>query len=348
MSSQSVFGRRRFLAILAAAAGLPLLPGRPGAVPQWTWDGIALGAAARIQLCHPDRDHARDVVERCVADLHRLESAFSLYRPDSELSQLNRDGFIDNPSHDFVALMRQSQEWGNLTDGAFDPTVQSLWRLYADHFSGSDPDPRGPSADAIAAAASLVDYRAVDIARTRVAFTKPGMAVTLNGIAQGYITDRIVRRLRDSGIESTLVNMGEIAGVGLSGDGSPWQIGLRGTPENPGIRIPLLNRAVATSAGSATPFEPRRRFHHLFAPHSGTCANHWDALSVIAGSATAADALSTALYVVPPECARQMLQNLGLGADVVAFEAGGRIVNLTGSPTSPSSRNRKPEEGVSS
>ncbi len=312
--------RRRFIAIAAAAAGLPLLPGKAGAVPQWSWEGRALGAAARIQLCHPDRAVARNLVEGCVAELERLESAFSLYRDDSEISRLNRNGALDDPTADFVALMLQAQEWGRRTDGAFDFTVQPLWRLYADHFAAPGHDPSGPTPRRVAAALASVDYRAVDIGRRRVGFAKPGMAVTLNGIAQGYITDRISHRLRNSGIQSTLVEMGEIAGVGLRGDGTPWQVELRGAGIDAPDLLSLSNQAVATSAGGATPFDSTGRFHHLLRPRSGDCASWWRTLTVVADTATSADALSTALYVAPRDDAHRIVARLEAeGSSVQVF-----------------------------
>ncbi|MCC6466802.1 MAG: FAD:protein FMN transferase [Alphaproteobacteria bacterium] len=331
MKAGPAIGRRRVLAVLAAAGGLPLWPGRIGATPSWTWQGDALGTSARIQLCHPDQAQARSLVEACVAELRRLEAAFSLYRADSELSLLNRDGFLEFPSPDFRALMSMARDWGALTDGAFDATVQPLWRLYADHFAAHPGDRSGPAAPALAEACRQVDYRAVDISPRRIAFGKPGMAATLNGIAQGYITDRVVDRLREGGIDSTLVEMGEIAGIGLRGDSAPWTVAVPDAGGRIALSLPLRDRAIATSAGYATPFDRDRRFHHLFVPRSGACANHVDTLSVVAGTATAADALSTALYVTPPLDVPAMLRRVRAAAGPVEAVAlrGGDLVRLT-------------------
>ncbi len=291
-------GRRRVLAILGAAAGLPLLPGG-SAAPMWCWQGDALGAAARILLVLRDGERARALAESCVAELRRLEAALSLYRADSELSRLNRDGRIELPSRDLLAAMRAAQTWSEITGGAFDATVQPLWRLYADHFARRSADANGPPEAALAEALSRVDYRAVEISSRRIAFARPGMAVTLNGIAQGYITDRIVDRLRNDGIDNTLVEMGETAALGRRGDGAPWTAGVHNAAGRIAMALPLNDRAIATSAGFATPFERSGRFHHLFAPASGECAAHLRAVSVLAPSATAADALSTAAFVAP-------------------------------------------------
>lgn len=299
MSGLRRLGRRRALAILAAGAGLPVLPGGAGAAPTWRWDGDALGAAARILVVHRDGARAQSLAAMCVAELRRLEAAFSLYRPDSELSRLNRDGRIDSPSRDLLALMRQAQDWGERTGGAFDCTVQPLWRVYADHFARHPGDEDGPPPAVLAEAVARVDYRAVELSPRRIAFARPGMAVTLNGIAQGYITDRVIGRLRDEGIENTLVEMGEAAALGRRGDGAPWSAGIPDAAGRIFTILPLGDRAVATSAGGATRFESSGRFHHLVDPASGACARHMRAVSVAALSATAADALSTALYVTP-------------------------------------------------
>ncbi|MBL8700231.1 MAG: FAD:protein FMN transferase [Alphaproteobacteria bacterium] len=332
MSASPRLGRRRTLAILAAAAGLPLPGAGATAVPTWEWQGDALGAAARIRLAHPDRTAARILIEGCVAELRRLEAAFSLYRTGSEISRLNLEGTLDAPSADFVALMRAAQAWGERTGGAFDVTVQPLWRLHADHFARHPGDRRGPPAAALDAARTVVDFRAISITPRRIAFARPGMAITLNGIAQGFITDRVADRLRDGGIGSTLVEMGEIAAVGTRSDGAPWSVGVPARDGTLVATLALRDRAAATSAGHATPFEPTGRFHHLFDPRTGTSANAVAGVSVVAERATTADALSTALFVTPLSEAPALLQracDASTGVDALVQCGDARVVHLT-------------------
>jgi thiamine biosynthesis lipoprotein len=319
MSTGPRFGRRRVLAILGAALGLPLLPERAARAPLWRWDGYALGAAASIRLHHPDGARARSLITACVAELRRLEAALSLYRADSELCRLNRHGDIRHPSRDILAAMREARAWSARTAGAFDPTVQPLWRLYADHFARRSPDAAGPRAAALAAARDLVDWRSLEVSTDRIAFVRPGMAATLNGIAQGFVTDRIVDRLRDGDIDSTLVEMGEAAAIGLCSDGTPWSVGIPDAAGRVVTTLPLTGRAVATSAGSATRFEPTGRFHHLFDPATGECAHHVAAVSVAAPSATAADALSTALFVTPVAAMPGLLERAAAAGAVEAL-----------------------------
>ena len=163
-----------------------------------------------------------------------------------------------------------ARAFGEATGGAFDPTVQPLWTLYATHFAASAARPEGPDGSAIDKAIALVDYRNLSLTTSRVAFERRGMGITLNGIAQGYITDRVADLLRNEGLDDVLVDLGEIRGLGHHADGRPWTVGLKDPLEPARIvdTLTLENRALASSAGSATRFDARGRHHHLFDPPS--------------------------------------------------------------------------------
>jgi hypothetical protein len=135
----------------------------------------------------------------------------------------------------------------------------------------------------------------------RVALVKRGAAITLNGIAQGYATDRVVERLRGAGLSATLVNIGEIRAIGARPDGTPWRVGLA-DPDRPGVlteTVDLVDRAVATSAGAGFRFDPKGRFTHPLDPATGRSPSLYRTVSVIAPTATEADALSTAFSSMP-------------------------------------------------
>ena len=169
-------------------------------------------------------------------------------------------------------------------------------------FARPGADPRGPAEADIARGRALVDYRAIEIAPAEVRFARPGMAITLNGIAQGYITDRVAALLQDAGMGNVLLDIGEVWALGRHPDGRPWRVGLRhaAEPETVARTLALADRAVATSAGVASPFDASGRHHHLFDPATGRPAPTAGQVSVIAPRASMADALSTALAVSPP------------------------------------------------
>jgi len=246
----------------------------------------------------------------CFAEVRRLESIFSLQQPRSALSRLNREGQLARPPRELAELLSIAAFYSRATAGAFDVTVQPLWALYAHHFAGAIADASGPRAAEIDAALARVDYRRVAVSRERIVLDAPGMAVTLNGIAQGFITDRVTEMLRSRGFGHVLVDMGEMRALGQHADGTPWRIGIA-DPHRPWRTLSTLslrNQAIATSGGYGTPFDSTGRHHHLFDPRTGRSANYYRSVSVVAPDATTADALSTGVSALPPEAALAVLR----------------------------------------
>lgn len=324
-----IIGRRRAIAIIGATIGLPLLP-LPGAaraaLRPVTWSGQALGASATLILNHEDEAVARRLLDRVVVEIDRLEAIFSLYRSDSALSVLNRMGALVAPPAELVHLLEICASFHKMTGGAFDPTVQPLWTLYADHFAKPSSDQRGPSARAIRQALAYVDLTRVRFSGDRIAFAMPDMALTLNGIAQGYITDRIVDLLRQNGVASSLVHMGESRTIGARADGSRWQVGLAVSDVDAAadIVLPLVDRAVATSGIAGFSFDEAGRLSHILDPRTGLTMQSYRRVSVIADDAVTADALSTAFSLMEPQEIKALIDTrTDLGADLLS-QAGTR------------------------
>ncbi|MCR6628622.1 MAG: FAD:protein FMN transferase [Magnetospirillum sp.] len=324
--------RRRFLTISAVAgAALAVSRGRSAAAQQVeTWAGSAMGSSASIRLYHhTDATVVRRVLARCAAEAERLEQIFSLYRSDSELVRLNKAGVLDAPAHDLVVLLGESMAIAGRTNGAFDPTVQPLFRAYADHFGVPGRSADGPPRQVIADALSRVGWRDMVAEPGRIAFVRPGMELTLNGIAQGYITDRITDMLKAAGFERVLVNMGEIRSLGRHPDGRPWSVAIESPyplAEEDKV-VSLADAAIATSSPAGTVFDQQGRCHHLFDPATGQCANAWQSVTVIAPRATTADALSTAFSTMNEAQIRAVMDNIR-GVHVLATRASG-VVKLS-------------------
>jgi thiamine biosynthesis lipoprotein len=308
--------RRRFIRIVAAAAGLGWIgaPARGATEGQVvTWRGTALGAAAEMQILHPDRRAAVRLIERAVDEVARLERIFSLYRRDSALVSLNRAGALAAPPPELVELLRMSDAYHRLTGGAFDPSVQPLWTLYAEHFAG-DADAAGPSSAAIEATLDRIGWGNVLVSPDRIALRR-GMALTLNGIAQGYITDRVVDLLRGSGIDRSFVDLGEARALGPRPDGAPWNIGIAdpSAPDRVRQTIAVTGQAVATSGAYGFRFDAAGRYNHLLDPRTGASPARYASVTVVLPTATAADALSTAFSLMPPEAIEGALREIGGG-----------------------------------
>jgi FAD:protein FMN transferase len=324
--------RRRFLTIAASAAALPLLPALRGAAAApapVVWRGVAMGAMASMTLVHPDRGAAQRLIGRCVAEIDRLESIFSLYRPGSALVRLNRDGVLDHPPLELVELMSWVGALAEQSGGAFDPTVQPLFELYARHFAEPSPDPAGPPPSRIAETLKLIDHSRVEVTSNRIRLGRPGMGVTLNGIAQGYVTDRIAALLRQGGLTDMLLDLGELSAAGRHPEGRPWRAGIAdpAAPVETLLSVELQEQpkglpALATSGGYGTAFDALRRHHHLFDTKTGHSAARYASVTAAAPSALVADGLSTALCVMPSAKATRLLERYGPSKAYLVDEAG--------------------------
>lgn len=274
--------RRRVLTILAGAAALPVIGAQASNSPT-QWRGIALGAEARIILDHPDADA---LISSAVQEIQRLESIFSLYQTDSQISYLNRDGVLQQPAFEMIELLSICSAINSRTSGAFDPTIQSLWALYANAYSsGENPDP-----ELIASTLAVTGWDHIRYSSEQVSFDRTGVQITLNGIAQGYIADKIAELFRRAGVENVLVNTGEIAALGVAPDGDSWQVGLSGNQDK---KLALSNKAVATSAPLGTTFDSSGSVGHILDPRTGYFGGKWSQVSVVDESAAVADGLST-------------------------------------------------------
>src|ERR1700684_2838855 len=165
--------RRGFLKIAAAAATVPALAGGVRALAPrgklYDWQLEVMGALSELALWHEDPVVASRTIDQVRSEVARLDGIFSLYRDDSEISRLNRDGFLDHPSWELRPLLSAGRQFSELSDGAFDISVQPLWQFYAAHFWTGTDHSANIDAAARSVAERLVDYRLIDVGPRRIA-----------------------------------------------------------------------------------------------------------------------------------------------------------------------------------
>ncbi|ROV56255.1 FAD:protein FMN transferase [Neisseria chenwenguii] len=306
--------RRRFLAVSALTAtgiAVPFALTRKKDAPvpsektaaagePFIWRGIALGSGAELRIYHPDRRFTETLAQKALIEVLRLEKIFSLYRDDSAISRLNREGRLNSPPADLLAVLSLSRKIHRATKGAFDPSIQPLWNLYADYFRRHPKAETLPSEADMKKALRLVGFDKVRFDDAAVSFAEKGMSLSLNGIAQGYITDKIVELLRKNGIRRALADMGEIRGLD-DGKVGTWRVGIKNPQDESQVllTVPLQNQAFATSGGYGTTMDEAGKFTHLFDPRTGLATPRYRSISVMAATAAVADAFSTAFSVMP-------------------------------------------------
>jgi thiamine biosynthesis lipoprotein len=273
-----MLSRRRFIAISAALAPTLLPRGLSAGPGLHVETGMALGAKVTLRLIHPD---APRLAARAMAEIHRLEAIFSLYLQDSALCRLNRNGRLEAPPFELLECLGLAGAVHAASGGRFDPTVQPLWQAEAEAVLRGQP----LSPDERAAAAALIGWQDVVLGPSEISL-RPGMALTLNGIAQGFIADRVAALLAEAGLTRALIDTGEMRAL-PEGD---WPVRLAS-----GDEIALRNRALATSEPLGMTFGGDGLTSHILDPRQARPVQAaWRSVSVSAPTAALADALSTA------------------------------------------------------
>jgi len=324
--------RRRFITILGglAASGLacdwlgrpqPALGMEAVGMQYVERTGRALGSMISRTVLHPHRTNAEKAIANAFAQLDQVDQLMSIYRPDSQVSQLNRSASLPNPHPWVLEVLRKAQSMSQQSAGAFDITVQPLWDLYA----GAQKQATLPDPAAIQAALAKVNWSKLQVTADRVSLPA-GMSVTLNGIAQGYAADRAASTLRKHGIQHALINTGEIGAIGRRTDGQQWTVGIQ-HPRSKDAYVALARlegRFMATSGDYGTTFSDDRKHNHIFDPASGHSPEVFSSVTVVANTGAEADALSTAVFVLGHEKGLQLIENTP-GVEALLVLKDGRV-----------------------
>lgn len=300
--------RRQFI-VTAIGAGLAssaaALVATGDSSPAFQWRGAALGGEARVALYGADQDGARAALSAVSNEIERLESIFSLHRENSEIARLNATGRLDAPSRDLVEVIGNAERWRRSTGGAFDVAVQPVWRAVAE------------GAEVTRALLGMVRG---PIENGGAGIVLPaGAAITLNGIAQGRIADRVTEILVAHGFTDVVVDTGELRLPGR-------QRRAVGIPAAKAA-VSVAEVAIATSEPKSLVFDKASFRHHLIDPRSGESPRHWISLSVFAPTAEMADALSTGFAIMPHEAVAEVAERIGDVA-IIGEDGKGRIRRL--------------------
>ena len=210
------------------------------------------------------QDHA--AIASAFEEIEKIDKIANNFNPDSEISKLNAGGWIQ-ASPDLFNLVRTSLKYYELSGGAFDITVAPLvniWKGKIREFENEKSSPyqgeagrgksRGlalPAESQIRKALSLVGSNKIrlDDFESSIKFAQSGMSIDLGAIAKGYAVDQAVKRLKELGVQSALVNAGgNVYCLGKRGS-RKWHIGVRHPrkPDEIVFYLDLENQAAATS-----------------------------------------------------------------------------------------------------
>lgn len=289
---------------------------------------VAMDTDVIITVMHPDISEAESAIDRAFAEIYRIEHLMSHTAEDSEVAKLNKDGFLLNASPDLRYVIDKSCEYSKLSNGSFDITVLPVIDLWKERIRAGSP----PTGDEINETLKLVNYKNISIKNNSVYFNQTSMKITPGGIAKGYAIDRAIDVLKEHHIQHALVNAGgDIRAMGFKKEDEPWKIALR----NPGDKteyitiINLSNMSVATSGNYERYFSEEARASHIIDPKTGYAARDLLSATIIAGNATDADALATAVFVLGENDGMELIEYLD-GVEGLIITGDRRILRSSG------------------
>ena len=301
---------------------------------------VSMGCVYAIVVYANDSAPFRMGVEAAFDEIDRIDQLMSHYKPDSELSRINREAAtspieVEPELFDFIVeCLRYSRE----SDGAFDITVGPLMKAWG-FFRGEG---RMPSEAELAAARSRVGYQHVILDRKErtISFDKAGVELDLGGIAKGYAVDRAIEVLKKHGISAALVNAGgsTISTLGAPPGEAGWEVEIQDPLDLRKIAtsVRLKNQTLSVSGGYGAFFElGGARYSHIMDPRSGRPVQGVLSVAVITNDGMSGDALDNVFYVLGIEKSQERLRDWpGVTAFVFLPEAENRwrLVRLPGGP----------------
>ncbi len=284
-----------------------------------------MGTRIAVEFWDEDSRHAEQCAEQVFSEMRRIDALMSPYKPDSELSHINRQaakGAIQI-SEEMVNLLKKSLHISELSNGAFDITFSSVGYLY-NYREGIRP-----TEQEIQQSLPAIDYHHVllDEKTRSIRFTQSGVRIDLGGIAKGYAVDNGIAILAACGIKGGLVSAGGDSRILGDRGNRPWMMGIRHPRKKDAVAVmlPLSNTAISTSGDYERFFiENGERYHHIISPKTGKSVTSTWSATVIGPDATTTDALSTTLFVLGPEKGLQLIESLS-GIDAIIIDARGQM-----------------------
>lgn len=256
-----------------------------------------MGTSVAITALADDPHAAGAAIDAAFAHMAAVAAELSRFDAASPLVRLNREGRLAVVPPHLLAVLRQSLALSAQTEGAFDVTVLPVLRYFETLRGVAGVD--GREHREIERREQLVDYRGVQLDALGARLLHPGMAVTLDGIAKGYVVDQGVATLRAAGIEYGLVDAGgDVHAMCGNDPRRHWNVGIvdpRDTSRVAAV-LQVRNAAISTSGNYRVFFSTDRRLFHIVNPRTGLSPLDYSSVTVLAERSMLADGMSTASF----------------------------------------------------
>jgi len=263
---------------------------------------VAMGSAYSVVVYGEDRTRMEEAVDAAFAEVQRLDQMLSNYKPESELSEINRYAG-EHPvavTQEMFDLLAACVEYSRESEGAFDITVGPLMKVWG-FYKGTG---RLPHRAEILSAMDRVGYRNIvlDATQRTVRFAKEGTELDPGGIGKGYAVDRMVEVLKQYGVQTALVSASgsSIYGLGAPPGEKGWKVEIR-DPKNEKksvAEVYLKDESMSTSGNYEKFFRAEGRIYsHIMDPRTGWPAQGALSVSAITPRTIDSEAWTKPLFV---------------------------------------------------
>ncbi len=255
-----------------------------------------------IELTAYGKEVPKEAIELC----EKYDGLLSVTKENGDIYKLNQLG--EYPVADeTLEIIKAALEYGKESEGLFDISVRPLSALW--NFTAESPSV--PTKAALENALKSVDYRKIKIEDNRVTLPSGG-GIDLGGIAKGYIADKIAEIYKTKAVSGIINLGGNILVVGEKPNGQPFEIGIKKPfSENKTACLLELEEGSAVTCGIYERyFEVNGEvYHHILNPKTGYPeSSGLHSVTVICENSTDADALSTTLFLMGEEKAKEYLK----------------------------------------
>ncbi len=296
---------------------------------KWLWLGLLVATACLLFYNRPVKNThfaldtvmvvdiygqspyaTRRLLKESFALCDSYEQQLSATIPGSLVDKLNNGEKVTLPP-DIVPLFEAAQTYAKLSNGAFDPTIKPLAEVWDIRITQTNI----PQPQAIQQALGLVGYENLHVEGDQ-AWLEPGTKIDFGGIAKGFIADKMQEHLQGQGVESALLNLGgNVVALGERPKTGPWKVGVQKPFSDSGALSAVVSVADTTVVTSGTYqrffMKDGKTYHHILDPKTGFPAESGLAsVTIVTPSATHADALSTACFVLGLEKGMALLATL--------------------------------------
>ncbi len=317
---------RRFLLAVTL-----LLAADAGAHAEWyAREDAIMGTRIAVELWQDDPAAAERAIDAVIAEMHRIDELMSVYKPSSQVSQVNRDAAAGPVKVDpeLAALVARALEFSEMSGGAFDITYASVGYLY------DYREHKHPTDAQIQAALPGISWRhvIVNLPDSTIRFTQKGVRIDLGGIAKGYAVDTSIAILQKLGITHATVTAGGDSRIIGDRGGRPWVVGIRHPDDRERViaRIPLEDAAISTSGDYERYFDENGvRYHHIIDPKTGKSPHGIRSVTIIAPTSTFAEGLTKSVFIMGPERGLALVESKP-DCDAVVVTAEGKVLYSKG------------------